>query len=149
MHRNTPNLNPNIYFEPLVLLGEAQIARFGFLKSSRVFFQPNLPIFRQNGLYQPPEQLLGGGKCRFWNRPFIITPYRHQGFFSSYFVFVRDWVWSDHKKIRKLTYPQGTSARWQFRSAWRCPYGWFSGIHPKGPCLRSSLKATKYFKMHW
>ena len=53
------------------------VARFGFLKSSRVFFQPNLLIFSPNGLYQPPEQLWGGGKCRFWNRPFIITPYPH------------------------------------------------------------------------
>ena len=65
MHRNTPNLNLNIYFEPLGLLGGAQITRFGFLKSSRGFFQPNLLIFLPNGLYQPNEQLWGGGKCRF------------------------------------------------------------------------------------
>ena len=65
MHQNNPNLNSNIYFEPLVLLVGAQIARFGFLKSSRVFFQPNLLIFSPNGLYQPPEQLWSGGKCRF------------------------------------------------------------------------------------
>ena len=65
----------HLFWATCVIGGGAQNARFGFLKSSRVFFQPNLLIFSPNGLYQPPEQLWGGGKCRFWNCPVIITPY--------------------------------------------------------------------------
>ena len=53
MHQNNPNLNSNIYFEPLVLLRGAQIARFCFLKSSRVFFNQICSFFRQMACINP------------------------------------------------------------------------------------------------
>ena len=46
-----------------------------FLKSPGGFFQPNVFIFAPNGLYQPNKQFWAGEKCRFWNHPFIYTPY--------------------------------------------------------------------------
>ena len=73
MHRNTPNLNSNIYFEPLVLLGGAQIARLGFLKSSRVFFQPNLLFFCQMACINPLNNSGVVGSV-FLKSPFYHNP---------------------------------------------------------------------------
>ena len=65
MHQNNPNLNSNIYFEPLVLLGGGPNRPIWFFEEFKGFFSTKFAHFFANGLYQPPEQLLGGGKCRF------------------------------------------------------------------------------------
>ena len=55
-----------------------------FFEEFRGFFSTKFSIFLPNVLYQPNEQLWGGGKCRFLNRPFIITPLCSFNFFRHH-----------------------------------------------------------------
>ena len=50
MHQNTPNLNSNIYFEPLVLLGGSE-SRFD---QRRGFFAPNQKVQKPKYVFIGP-----------------------------------------------------------------------------------------------